>query len=286
MQRSRRTWGPGSPRAPPASGAARATVEATSRTAGRSRPGTGRSGRHPGSSGVRATGPVGGCPQRLGRAPRMPDRAPSRQPRTGKSQCNRLSHNAIGCSTRLVRPRRPERRRWPTRYRPAARPVSPSWGPTVPTTPTAHTAPDRSPATTNEAPFCRNRSPTSPQVVESDPPDLRRRFRMPRPGRDSRCRQRCRRRRRVRSAARSPAGRTGRARCCACSHCAVQSALRCRSAWGAGCATGSRPVAPSSGHRRPSLPTAGSPCRRRRRTGRVPAAMRAGHQPRWSPRPE
>ncbi len=78
----------------------------------------------------------------------MPDRAPSRQPRTGRSQCNRLCHNVIGCSTRPARPRRPGRRRWPTRYRPAARPASRWWGPTVPTRPTARTAPDRWPATT------------------------------------------------------------------------------------------------------------------------------------------
>ena len=69
----------------------------------------------------------GGCPQRPDRAPRMPDRAPSRPHRTGRSRCNRLCHNVIGCNRRPAQTRRPERRQWLRRSRPAAIPVSPWW---------------------------------------------------------------------------------------------------------------------------------------------------------------
>ncbi len=156
-QRSRRICGPGIRRAPPAIGAARAIVAATSRRSVRSRPDTGRSGRRPGSSGVRATYLAGGRRRRPARAPRTPGRAPSPPRRTGRSRCNRLRRNVIDCSTRPVRPMRLGRRRWPTRYRPAVAPVSRWWGPTVTANPRGHRAPDRSRATMTAARLCRSR---------------------------------------------------------------------------------------------------------------------------------
>ena len=153
--------------------ASRATDGPTAGRSGRIRRGRRMSGRSADSVGVRATArPRSSARRRPGPRSRKADPEPARPPRTGRSRCTRLGRSAIGGSRRRARPRRPARRRWPTRCPAAAARAVPWWDRTATVRSTSRRARRRWPASdacgpavpksvTDSATRCPNRSASS-----------------------------------------------------------------------------------------------------------------------------